>query len=199
MRIYISGKITDLPLQEVKEKLQDAKEFLEVLGFDVVNPLSNGLNESHSWNEHMVKNIEILMKCDAIYMLDNWADSKEANIEYYIAKMLGKDIWYESKTTNIHTTITHIKTIIHEVTGITFEESIKRSKKTNMFFARMLFVYHCRKHGMTLSEIGGYIFRDHSTILYCLKKYQDEIKHNSHFRSLAVQVNNKMNYNNEKA
>ena len=39
MRIYISGKISGLPLDDVKVRFADAKSFLDEIGFEAVNPL----------------------------------------------------------------------------------------------------------------------------------------------------------------
>ena len=71
MKIYISGKITGLPLQEVKERFASAQALLEEIGFETVNPLEKGLPESATWKQHMVKDIELLLQCDAIYLMEN--------------------------------------------------------------------------------------------------------------------------------
>lgn len=45
MKVYISGKISGLPLLEVKEKFANAADLLDSLGLQPVNPLDNGLQE----------------------------------------------------------------------------------------------------------------------------------------------------------
>ena len=94
MRIYISGKISGLQLDDVKVRFADAKAFLDEIGFEAVNPLEKGLPDDAPWEQHMVKDIELLLSCDAIYMMDNWTESTGAGIEYDIAFRLGKDIWF---------------------------------------------------------------------------------------------------------
>lgn len=96
MRIYISGKITGLNYADVLKKFNDAQDLLESLGFEVINPLNNGLSQSHTWRQHIVRDIEMLLPCEAIYMLDNWIDSIGAGIEYDIALRTGKDVWFET-------------------------------------------------------------------------------------------------------
>lgn len=97
MKIYVSGKITGLPIEEAKQRFANSQALLESIGFEVVNPLEFGLcDEKESWESHMVKDIELLFGCDAIYMMDNWTGSTGAGIEYDIAFRLGKDIWFES-------------------------------------------------------------------------------------------------------
>ena len=45
----------------------------------------------------MRDDISALMKCDAIYMLNDWGQSRGARIEYVIAKELGLEIIYEGE------------------------------------------------------------------------------------------------------
>ena len=78
MRIYISGKISGLPLNMVQERFDDAESLLSELGFDVVNPMKNGLDPNEKWIKHLCKDIELLDSCDAIYMMDNWVESRGA-------------------------------------------------------------------------------------------------------------------------
>ena len=80
MKVYISGKITGLPLSEVRERFADAAIFLDNIGFEPVNPLNNGLTASADWKDHMTADIRMLLDCDAIYMMDNWMESKGASI-----------------------------------------------------------------------------------------------------------------------
>ena len=75
MKIYISGKISGLPFPEVKVKFQEMQDFLEDLNFEVINPTKNGLTESHTWEQHIARDVELLLPCDAIYMFDGWQDS----------------------------------------------------------------------------------------------------------------------------
>ena len=80
MKVYISGKITGLPICEVKEKFERAEWLLEDIGLNAVNPLKNGLSLQDSWEQHIVRDIELLLKCDGILMLTTWIDSKGASI-----------------------------------------------------------------------------------------------------------------------
>lgn len=191
MKIYISGKITGLPIQDVRQKFEDVKALLDEIGFDAVNPMAS--HDEMTWEQHMVKDIELLMSCDAIYMMDNWIDSKGAQIEYDIANRLGKDIWFESKIVPECKEVMRIQNAIHEVTGMRFDEYITKSKKRDGCYARMLFVYHCRRQKMTLTKIAKYVHRDHSSILHLLNKYDDDFKYNQHFREMAIKVNNLLN------
>lgn len=193
MRIYISGKISGLPLDDVKVRFADAKSFLDEIGFEAVNPLEKGLPDDAPWEQHMVKDIELLLSCDAIYMMDNWMDSIGAGIEYDIAMRTGKDIWFESNIVRDNAKVMRIQNAIHEVTGLKFSDYITKSRKRDGFYARMIFVYHCRAMKMKLTKIAKYVHRDHSSMLHLLRKYEDDFRFNVQFRELATRVNNILN------
>ncbi|HBG40257.1 MAG TPA: hypothetical protein DDW85_02435 [Porphyromonadaceae bacterium] len=92
MRVYISGKITGLPFDEVENNFNAAQMRLEEEGFAVVNPLDNGMPPGGKWIEHMKADIKLLMECDTIYLLNNWKHSEGAIIERYLAISLGYDV-----------------------------------------------------------------------------------------------------------
>ena len=88
MKVYISGPITGLPYEEVEKSFNEADIRLQEQGYEVVNPLNNGLPRESTWNEHMIADIKLLLDCDAIYMLNGWEISKGACIEFNIAVSL---------------------------------------------------------------------------------------------------------------
>ena len=197
MRIYVSGKISGLPYEDVKTRFDDCQELLESIGFEVINPITMGLRQEATWEQHMVKDIELLLSCDAIYMMDNWVDSTGASIEYDIAMRTGKDVWFESNVVRNNLIVMKIQNAIHEAMGLEFNDYITKSRKRNGFFARMIFVYHCRQNKMRLIKIAEYVKRDHSTMLHLLKKYQDDFNYNPQFREIATKVNNILNKTSE--
>lgn len=85
MKVYISGPITGLPYEEVEKAFSEAETRLQEQGYEVVNPLNNGLPRESTWNEHMRADLKLLLDCDAIYMLDGWTNSKGAEIEFNLA------------------------------------------------------------------------------------------------------------------
>lgn len=85
MKVYISGPISGLPYEEVEKAFSKAEIRLQEQGYEVVNPLNNGLPRESTWNEHMRADLKLLLDCDAIYMLDGWTNSKGAKIEFNLA------------------------------------------------------------------------------------------------------------------
>ncbi len=89
MKVYISGPISGLPLETVYNNFTNAEIRLQEQGYEVVNPLNNGLPRESTWNEHMRADLKLLLDCDAIYMLNGWEYSKGASLEYDLAIDLG--------------------------------------------------------------------------------------------------------------
>lgn len=92
MKIYISGPISGLPLETVYNNFTNAEVQLLEQGYEVVNPLNNGLSTNATWEEHMRVDLKLLMECDTIYLLKGYKDSKGAMIEYDLARILDYDI-----------------------------------------------------------------------------------------------------------
>lgn len=193
MKIYISGRITGLPLSEARQRFADAADLLNAIGFEAVNPLNNGLDDKATWKEHMVADIRMLLDCDAIYMMDNWLESRGASVEYDIANRLNMDVWFESKICRENQAVLRIQNAIHEVTGLRLNQYATKSRKRDCFYARMLFVYHCHRLKMTLTQIAKHVHRDHSSMLHFLRKYDDDFNYNPQFRELAEKLNQILN------
>lgn len=94
MKIYISGKITGEPNH--REIFRKAWVALWELNFTAIDPCD--FPDSHhdkSWKSYMKEDLRILKKCDAIFMLNNWQDSRGAKIEHWFAKRYNKTIIYQ--------------------------------------------------------------------------------------------------------
>lgn len=106
-KIYISGQISGLPIEEAQKNFKDAELMLIGKGFEVVNPfelpeheaiLKNGKGHNEQWIEHMKVDIKALMDCDSIYMLNNYKQSKGAMIEFSTALQFGYKVLFEDET-----------------------------------------------------------------------------------------------------
>jgi hypothetical protein len=84
-RLYISGPISHHDLNERKEAFSITEKWLNNRGFQVCNPMKNGLSSNASWSEHMRTDLKMLLKCDAIYMMDEWFLSKGCKMELDVA------------------------------------------------------------------------------------------------------------------
>lgn len=88
--IYLSGKITGDP--DFREKFKKKAEELTKQGWRVYNPAVHP--DMFTWEHFMELDLLALSKCDAIYLLDDWKDSRGAKVELAEAKRLGKRIIY---------------------------------------------------------------------------------------------------------
>lgn len=93
-RVYISGAISGRLPEDVFEDFDRAEDQLESLGWEVVNPLANGLTDAHTWEEHMRADLRLLLDCDRIAMLPGWRASRGACLEKRVAEELGMLIIY---------------------------------------------------------------------------------------------------------
>lgn len=193
-KAYISGKNTGIAIEHVEKKFQIAESFLKSIGMVPVNPINNGLDESHSKQEHLLKDIELLLSSDTIFILENWSDSKQSRIEIKIAEEYGMQIMFESSVYKSVGKIEKLKTAIFEVMGLKFEDFTKMSRKKEFFYARMIFINHCRFYeNMNLHKIGELVNRDHTTVMHGIKTYKNDIKYNTEFREIMDQINKKLN------
>jgi predicted transcriptional regulator len=189
-KIYISGKITGLPLEEVKEKFEKAEKFLIAKGYEVVNPTRNGIPESEPWDVHVAFDIVAMLGCSAVYMLQDWPYSKGATIEKSVAEIAGKEIIYEKNQLNYEKNQLDVDLMraIHEVAGASFRDIASSRRSRKLVYARMIYAYLSNKNGETVTDIAAAINRNHSTISYYLQKIEDEVKFNKKFRELLSRV-----------
>lgn len=101
-RCYLSGAITGV--KHADKLFARAEEKLELLGYEVVNPFKFGkhLEKEYAkegkvpkYENYMRGDIELLINCDAIYLLENWGTSKGARLEKKIAEALRMEIMTE--------------------------------------------------------------------------------------------------------
>lgn len=77
---YISGKISGNEHQ-AKQMFEKAKTFLQILGYNAVNPFDNGLTSDDIWEKHLALDLVTLEDCDALVQLEGWEDSRGARLE----------------------------------------------------------------------------------------------------------------------
>ena len=90
-KVFISGKVSDLPYLVAYGKFSNAERMLQQMGYATVNPMKI-CKRDWSWVRCMIKCLWAIMWCDKIYQLPDWKESKGARIEYKWAKILNKRI-----------------------------------------------------------------------------------------------------------
>lgn len=182
-KVYISGQISGLPIEEVKEKFSSVEAQLIAQGYEVVNPLKNGLPWNAPWELHIAMDIVLLMGCDTIYLLTGWDNSRGATLEKNFAELTKKKIIYEAAPA-----YSEIKQAITEVMGVSFADITGSCKELQLVYARKIFTQLTREAGLTVQAIGKLIHRSHATVIYYLRTYENDYNYTPEFRSIANKV-----------
>jgi hypothetical protein len=183
IKIYISGKISGLQEAEYKENFARAEELLQAKGYQVTNPLKNGVSSGEHWRTHMKQDINLLLDCDVIYMLENWEKSEGAALERHIASALGITVLYEREPK-----YRDVKKAIEDSMGVNFKTIAEDSRNRWHVYARMIYAHSVKKRGETSQRIASETNHDECTIAYYLRKYDSEYKFNREFRAAAEKV-----------
>lgn len=161
-KIYISGPISGLPLETVYNNFTNAEAQLLEQGYEVVNPLNNGLPTNATWEEHMRADLRLLLDRDAIYMLEGWEKSRGARIEYALAVDLKMDIQYQHKYSHA---LNLDLSIYAEPLNLTLSDILSRCRKIRCMIPRQVIMYHLRyNRNISIVDIGRAFNLDHSTI-----------------------------------
>lgn len=88
-KVYISLPITGREPKDVYAQANDAASRLTLLGYEAISPLDNGLPWDAPHYQHMRKDIETLLNCDAIYFCKDYIESNGCMVEKLIAHEIG--------------------------------------------------------------------------------------------------------------
>lgn len=94
-KVYIAGKIGDLPVEEFTANFAEARAEVLAMGFVPVCPTQLPHNHERTWLAYMREDITSLLQCEGLFAQRNWHSSKGARIEVAIAWMLGIEIFYQ--------------------------------------------------------------------------------------------------------
>lgn len=86
MKIYISGRIKGN--STARKDFANAAMQLKMMGHEPINPFEVAPNpRTYQWALKM--DIQALLECDAILLLDNWEQSYGARVEQHVAEAIG--------------------------------------------------------------------------------------------------------------
>ena len=86
-KIYIAGPVTGRT--DYEEKFNGAEELLTSMGYEVLNPIKEGLVDGWEYRDYINRGFRLLMEADAIYMLPDWESSPGARLERMYAEICG--------------------------------------------------------------------------------------------------------------
>ncbi len=91
--IYITGKVSDLPEEQWREKFDRAAEGSRSSGHRVLYPASIGPEGDD--HETVLRNrIKMMLGCDEVHFLPCWQECRGAQLERDIAVRLGMTVVY---------------------------------------------------------------------------------------------------------
>lgn len=91
MKVYIAGKISGST--DYMDKFDAVEQRLYEEGHEVINPARENahLPDGTAWETYMAESLKMLCECDAIYLMDDWRESRGAVLEAIVAAYMGKD------------------------------------------------------------------------------------------------------------
>lgn len=96
-KVYLSFPIGSRDIEKLRNFSAARAAFLsDVQGYEVFNPLDNGLPQSASWREHMKQDFKIMLECDAVFFCKDWQASCGCQLEHSVAIACGLELIYES-------------------------------------------------------------------------------------------------------
>jgi hypothetical protein len=191
MRVYISGKISDLDWNEVKRKFSQASAYLKQKGYQVENPVKYA-SPSMTWEECMKIDIAILVNCDAIALLPYWINSRGARLECKIAKSLGLKIIKLPPCFNQKRLIENESAIFMAIEAVfkcSKDEISSKCRKKPLPDARRIFIKIAREQlNLNDSAIGQLINIDRTTAVAAYKKANVFMLTDKYFRERHKEI-----------
>lgn len=99
-KIYISGPVSSIGLDEARRRFGEAEKHLQKLGYRTVNPTKMTLCVWLAQHGHyrlclILQLIWLCISCQCIYLLDGWHTSDGARAERAISRIFGLTALYE--------------------------------------------------------------------------------------------------------
>lgn len=98
-RIYLSGPISGYDLEERRTTFRLVRKKLESMGYEVFNPMENGLPAEATTHQHMRRDLSELTRedrpYDAIFLMDRWNHSAGCMTELHVATAIGLQVYTE--------------------------------------------------------------------------------------------------------
>lgn len=98
-RLMISIPMNGLTNEDVKKNLERVKEIIEPQGYEIVDSFIEQSPKKEVLNApiwYMAKSLEVMSKCDAIYLCKGWDKARGCLIEYQVAMEYGMEIIKET-------------------------------------------------------------------------------------------------------
>ena len=95
-KAYVSGKITGLTEEEYLRLFSEAKKKAKEKGYVAISPTELPHDHNKTWESYMREDLIEMLKCDVVFAMANWHESKGATIEVNLAKSIGMKVIFET-------------------------------------------------------------------------------------------------------
>ena len=92
---YNAGKISGLSILGASAKFAKFDKFIATeMDMIPINPMQHG----RSWNKpglfHIIYDLTLMLRCDAVLFQPDWVESRGARIEHFFAKLFMKEMYF---------------------------------------------------------------------------------------------------------
>lgn len=91
-KLYISAPISGGEPEERRKFFAGVARDAAERGWQPVNPMDNGLEAEAPWEQHMRKDIRMMLECDAIILMSGWQFSRGCRLEEIVAREIGLEV-----------------------------------------------------------------------------------------------------------
>lgn len=188
MKVYIlGGNISSTQSKTDKESFKHAEKAIVEMEMVPVNPF-NHYYRSKTNEQNLLSSIELLLKCEAVYLLKDWNTTQRSRILKVVADEYGKIILNEFGFQKNIEGIKLIKDAVFYATGLRYEQYIIPNRNDKLVVARSIFIHLTnsiisRKIAEILSN------RNQSTVRHAIKVYSNEYSTNKDFKQKADMAN----------
>lgn len=91
-KLYISAPISGGEPEERRKFFAGVAREAAERGWQPINPMDNGLGAETPWGQHMRKDIQMMLECDAIILMSGWQFSRGCRLEEIVAREIGLEV-----------------------------------------------------------------------------------------------------------
>ena len=171
MIVYISGSLE-------ADRLKNAESFARDIDLEPVSTTARDIQER----------FKLITKCEGIYLLDEWQESKESQVEYAFAKEYDLTILFENRIIPRHNILKNVERSIFEVAGLQMKDYVTNSRKRKGLLCKILFAYYASREGLSRSYIAEVLKVHESTVRWYNFRYIEELKQSKEFRIFVEKI-----------
>lgn len=173
-RIYISGNAGGSSVRTAQMFFEAEQRLKENPNYEVFNSYELGFTGKLE-NEDAKDWFDLILSCDAIYLLHGWLNSAHSISERDIMEKMGKAIIYDKKSPihNAFEKTNKLRSLIHEFTGCNFDSIITQGRERERYYPRILFCYYCHAYlDINKTTIAKLVKRHFTSVIHALNQYE---------------------------